>query len=133
MITNYGTFLSCPCHIQRRESCLCPFWSSALPSRMVRESVFAHPSCLYTISLQPILTSEFCTGLDEYFFGTLAITWDDIHAHPFGSLIAFMRLVLSTSSGSRLKSLGPKTHLCPHFSLSFLVGKEEPSRSWRYA
>ena len=75
------------------ESRLRPFWSSALPSRMVRVSVYAHPSCLdtdhHSVPLQPIVTSEFCTGSDGYFSGVLAITWDDICTHPNGSLIAF--------------------------------------------
>ena len=52
---------------------------------------------------------------------------------PFWFTHCVYEAVLSTSSGSRLKSSGPKIHLCPHFSLSFLVGKEEPLRSWRYA
>ena len=75
------------------ESHLRPFWSSALPSRMVRVSVCAHPSWLdtdhHSVPLQPIVTTEFCTGSDGYFSGVLAITWDDICTHPNGSLIVF--------------------------------------------
>ena len=123
MITNYGTFLSCPCHIQQQESHLCPLWFSALPSRMVRESVFSQPSCLDTVSLQPILTSEFCTGSDEYFFGTLAITWDDIRAHPFGSLIAFYEACLEHELEVQAQILGPKDSLMSTLFFVFLGGK----------
>ena len=75
------------------ESHLRPFWSSALPSRTVRVSVYAHPSCLdtdhHSVPLQPVVTTEFCTGSDGYFYGVLAVTWDDIRTQPNGSLIAF--------------------------------------------
>ena len=55
--------------------------------------VRTHPSCLdtdhHSVPLQPIVTTEFCTGSDGYFSGVLAVTWDDIRTHPDGSLIAF--------------------------------------------
>lgn len=75
------------------ESRLRPFWASALSSRMVQVSILLHPSCLdahpHAPSFQPTITSNFCTGSDGFFSGTVTIHWEDICTHPVGSRIAF--------------------------------------------
>ena len=97
------------------KSHLRPFWSSALPSRTVQVSIYAHPSCLdtdhHSVPLQPIVTSEFCTGSDGYFSGVLAITWEDIHIHPNGSLIHFDETCLEHELEVHAHILTPKDPL----------------------
>ncbi|KIJ65200.1 hypothetical protein HYDPIDRAFT_153245 [Hydnomerulius pinastri MD-312] len=75
------------------ESRLRPFWSSALSSRMVEVSVFAHPlnpqTHRHSVDCQPLLTQEILTGPDGFFSGTFKIHWKDICDHPVGVHIAF--------------------------------------------
>ncbi|KAG6334571.1 hypothetical protein ID866_4526 [Astraeus odoratus] len=100
------------------ESRLRPFWTSALSSRIVHVSIFAHSTSCHDTSemnsspLQPLVTGQLNTGSDGFFSGTFSIAWQDICQHPAASRIALDKACLEHELLVRAHVVEPE-HSCP--------------------
>ena len=83
------------------------------------------------MSLQTISTSEICTGIGRvFFFGTLAITWDDIRAHSIGSLIAFDEACFEHELEVQAQILKPKDSLTSPPQVAHIPSRSLPLDSY---